>query len=69
MINYRVDLESKAAAINEEEGGLASMFSKKMKKDLEEANNVEALNMMKNEKRLGDIEKMLLQGILCGVKK
>lgn len=45
------------------------MFSKKMKKDLEEANNVEALNMMKNEKRLGDIEKMLLQGILCGVKK
>jgi hypothetical protein len=44
------------------------MFSKKLKKDLENQNNVEALDNMKQDKMLGDLQKMLLQGVLDGNK-
>ena len=44
------------------------MFSRKLKKDLEETNNKEGLENIKNEKMLGDLQKMLMQGMLAGNK-
>lgn len=69
MTIFWVFIENKAAAISEEEGGLfVSMFSRKLKKDLEETNNKEGLENIKNEKMLGDLQQMLMQGMLAGNK-
>lgn len=60
-------LELKGFDESEEGNLLLSMFSKKMKKNIEEENK-EAYDNIKKDKVIGDLEKMLKQSII-GNKK